>query len=71
MCFNETGSNDLIIAIGSLFVAAEVREIIKNIPPEDYPVFNAQRNASLFCSVFIFIEVILSYNCRNAEFCHS
>jgi dihydrofolate synthase/folylpolyglutamate synthase len=45
MCFNETGSNDLIIAIGSLFVAAEVREIIKNIPPEDYPVFNAQRNA--------------------------
>jgi dihydrofolate synthase/folylpolyglutamate synthase len=31
---------DLVLTTGSLFVAAEVRELVKGIPPEIYPVFN-------------------------------
>ena len=30
------GENDLILATGSLFLAAEVREVVKGIPPEIY-----------------------------------
>ena len=33
----DAGENDLIIVTGSLFVAAEAREAILNIPPETYP----------------------------------
>lgn len=43
MALNIVKEDDLILSIGSLFVAAETREIINNISPEDYPVFNAQR----------------------------
>ena len=39
---NMATKGDLILATGSLFVAAEVREIIKGIPPETYPVFDTQ-----------------------------
>ena len=35
--FNLAGQNDLILGTGSLSVAAEVSEIIKEIPPEIYP----------------------------------
>jgi dihydrofolate synthase/folylpolyglutamate synthase len=31
------GESDLVLATGSLFLAAEVREVIKGIPPEIYP----------------------------------
>ena len=43
MALNIVEGDDLILSIGSLFVAAETREIINDISPEDYPVFNAQR----------------------------
>lgn len=33
--------DDLILTTGSLFVAAEARELLKGIPPEIYPTFNA------------------------------
>ena len=33
----DAGENDLILVTGSLFVAAEAREAILNIPPETYP----------------------------------
>ena len=35
--FNLAGQNDLILGTGSLSVAAEVSEVIKEIPPEIYP----------------------------------
>ena len=35
------GPKDLVLATGSLFVAAETREAILNIPSEVYPEFNA------------------------------
>ena len=31
------GNDDLVLATGSLFLAAEVREVVKGIPPEVYP----------------------------------
>ena len=31
------GKDDLVLATGSLFLAAEVREVVKGIPPEVYP----------------------------------
>lgn len=37
MAKNEAGSNDLILATGSLFVAAEARETVLGIEPELYP----------------------------------
>ncbi|MBI2856011.1 MAG: bifunctional folylpolyglutamate synthase/dihydrofolate synthase, partial [Chloroflexi bacterium] len=42
MARNMAAKGDLILATGSLFVAAEVRELVKGIPPETYPVFDAQ-----------------------------
>ena len=36
------GEMDLILTTGSLFVAAEAREVIKGIEPELYPVIEAQ-----------------------------
>jgi folylpolyglutamate synthase/dihydropteroate synthase len=35
--FSLAGQNDLILGTGSLSVAAEVSEVIKEIPPEIYP----------------------------------
>ncbi len=35
------GDNDLVLATGSLFLAAEVREVVKGIPPETYPQLSA------------------------------
>ena len=37
MALEEAGTGDLILATGSLFVAAEVRESILGIEPELYP----------------------------------
>ena len=40
--FDAAGEGDLILTTGSLFAAAEVREVIKGIEPELYPVIEAQ-----------------------------
>ena len=42
MAFDMAGEGDLILTTGSLFVAAEAREVIKGIEPELYPVIEAQ-----------------------------
>ena len=42
MAFDMAGEVDLILTTGSLFVAAEAREVIKGIEPELYPVIEAQ-----------------------------
>ena len=42
----EAKSNDLILATGSLFIAAELRESILGIEQEIYPDLLAKRGAS-------------------------
>ena len=37
MALDAAGSDDLVLAAGSLFVAAEVREAVLGIKPEVYP----------------------------------
>ena len=37
LALDVAGKDDLVLATGSLFLAAEVREVVKGIPPEIYP----------------------------------
>ena len=46
MAFDIAGDGDLILTTGSLFVAAEVREVIKGIEPELYPVIEPQTTST-------------------------
>ena len=46
IAMQEAKSNDLILATGSLFIAAELRESILGIEPEIYPDLLAKRGAS-------------------------
>ena len=46
MAFDMAGDGDLILTTGSLFVAAEAREVIKGIEPELYPVIEPQTTST-------------------------
>jgi folylpolyglutamate synthase/dihydropteroate synthase len=48
IAIQESKSNDLILATGSLFIAAELRESILGIEPEIYPDLLAKRGLSDF-----------------------
>ena len=48
IAMQEAKSNDLILATGSLFIAAELRESIRGIEPEIYPDLLAKRGISDF-----------------------
>jgi dihydrofolate synthase/folylpolyglutamate synthase len=37
------GKADMVLGIGSLFIAAEMREVMKGIPPEVYPEINVSK----------------------------
>ena len=46
LALDEAGEGDLILATGSLFVAAEAREVVKGIEPELYPELGQDRSPS-------------------------
>ena len=46
MAFDMAGDGDLVLVTGSLFVAAEAREVIKGIEPELYPVIEPQTTST-------------------------
>ncbi|MCE2463986.1 MAG: hypothetical protein J4F46_08795, partial [Dehalococcoidia bacterium] len=46
LALDESEEGDLILATGSLFVAAEAREVIKGIEPELYPELGQDRSPS-------------------------